>query len=190
MPSVTSARPFSGWARRRLLLAAGAVVFVVGAGGCAAGTPIVSAGATTTTEPAFSVSEPPPPPPPTTMRTSARPKPPAPKPKPPAPKPSTTRPPAPYYENCTAARAAGAAPILRGEPGYRRALDADNDGVACESSGGSGGSGSGGTPPPTGGSVYYANCDAARAAGAAPIMRGEPGYRPGLDRDGDGIACE
>jgi hypothetical protein len=39
-------------------------------------------------------------------------------------------------------------------------------------------------------SVYYANCAAARAAGAAPIHRGEPGYRSGLDRDGDGIACE
>jgi hypothetical protein len=38
--------------------------------------------------------------------------------------------------------------------------------------------------------VYFENCDAARAAGAAPIYRGEPGYRPGLDRDGDGVACE
>lgn len=38
--------------------------------------------------------------------------------------------------------------------------------------------------------VYYPNCAAARAAGAAPIMRGEPGYRPGLDRDHDGVACE
>lgn len=38
--------------------------------------------------------------------------------------------------------------------------------------------------------VYYANCSAARAAGAAPIRAGEPGYRPALDRDGDGIACE
>src|SRR5215475_5140854 len=38
----------------------------------------------------------------------------------------------PYYHNCTAARAAGAAPIRRGEPGYRPALDADNDGIACE----------------------------------------------------------
>jgi hypothetical protein len=50
------------------------------------------------------------------------------------------------------------------------------------------------TAPPTtsggGGSVYYANCSAARAAGAAPILRGEPGYRPALDRDGDGVACE
>lgn len=38
--------------------------------------------------------------------------------------------------------------------------------------------------------VYFANCDAARAAGAAPLYRGEPGYRPGLDRDDDGVACE
>jgi hypothetical protein len=38
--------------------------------------------------------------------------------------------------------------------------------------------------------VYYPNCDAARAAGVAPIHRGEPGYREGLDADNDGIACE
>jgi excalibur calcium-binding domain-containing protein len=45
--------------------------------------------------------------------------------------------------------------------------------------------------PATGGSdVYYPNCAAARAAGVAPIYRGQPGYRSGLDRDGDGIACE
>lgn len=40
------------------------------------------------------------------------------------------------------------------------------------------------------GSVYYNNCAEARAKGAAPIRRGEPGYQPKLDRDGDGIACE
>lgn len=45
-------------------------------------------------------------------------------------------------------------------------------------------------PPVAPSSVYYANCTAARAAGAAPIYRGQPGYRPALDRDGDGIACE
>lgn len=39
-------------------------------------------------------------------------------------------------------------------------------------------------------SVYYKNCDAVRAAGAAPLHRGDPGYRSELDRDGDGIACE
>ena len=38
--------------------------------------------------------------------------------------------------------------------------------------------------------VYYKNCAEARAAGAAPLHRGEPGYRPGLDSDGDGVACE
>jgi len=38
--------------------------------------------------------------------------------------------------------------------------------------------------------VYYANCAAARAAGAAPLHRGEAGYRDQLDRDGDGVACE
>ena len=39
-------------------------------------------------------------------------------------------------------------------------------------------------------SAYYPNCAAARAAGAAPIRVGDPGYRAGLDRDGDGVACE
>jgi hypothetical protein len=39
-------------------------------------------------------------------------------------------------------------------------------------------------------SVYYENCTAVRAAGAAPIHRGEPGYSSKLDRDGDGVACE
>ena len=38
--------------------------------------------------------------------------------------------------------------------------------------------------------VYYPNCSFARAAGAAPIHVGEPGYRPELDADNDGIACE
>ncbi|WP_307787472.1 excalibur calcium-binding domain-containing protein [Mycolicibacterium sp. S2-37] len=42
--------------------------------------------------------------------------------------------------------------------------------------------------PPS--SVYYSNCAEARAAGAAPLIVGQPGYRSGLDRDGDGVACE
>lgn len=37
-----------------------------------------------------------------------------------------------YYPNCTAAREAGAAPVRRGQPGYARHLDRDNDGVGCE----------------------------------------------------------
>ncbi|MCR2828260.1 excalibur calcium-binding domain-containing protein, partial [Microbacterium sp. zg.Y909] len=38
--------------------------------------------------------------------------------------------------------------------------------------------------------VYYENCTAVRAAGAAPIHAGDPGYSSKLDRDGDGVACE
>ena len=36
----------------------------------------------------------------------------------------------------------------------------------------------------------FANCTAARAAGAAPVRRGDPGYGSHLDRDDDGIGCE
>jgi hypothetical protein len=36
------------------------------------------------------------------------------------------------YRNCTEARAAGAAPVYRGEPGYGLHLDRDNDGIGCE----------------------------------------------------------
>ena len=58
-------------------------------------------------------------------------------------------------------------------------------------------------PPPTptegdenggatdgGNEVYYKNCAAVEAAGKAPLRRGQPGYRSGLDSDGDGVACE
>ncbi|UUL76179.1 DUF1524 domain-containing protein [Pseudarthrobacter sp. Fe7] len=38
--------------------------------------------------------------------------------------------------------------------------------------------------------AYYANCAEAVAAGAAPLYAGTPGYRTGLDGDGDGVACE
>ena len=39
-------------------------------------------------------------------------------------------------------------------------------------------------------SVTYAGCNEVRAAGKAPLRVGEPGYRPEMDGDGDGIACE
>ena len=39
-------------------------------------------------------------------------------------------------------------------------------------------------------STTYANCAQARAAGVAPLHRGQPGYSAKLDRDGDGVACE
>ncbi|WP_235671126.1 GmrSD restriction endonuclease domain-containing protein [Tomitella fengzijianii] len=38
--------------------------------------------------------------------------------------------------------------------------------------------------------VPFRSCARAREAGAAPLHAGDPGYRPGLDGDGDGIACE
>ncbi|GAB2751874.1 hypothetical protein GCM10027072_56560 [Streptomyces bullii] len=53
----------------------------------------------------------------------------------------------------------------------------------------SGGDGSGGDGS-AGQDVYYANCSEVRAAGAAPIHRGEPGYASHLDRDNDGVACD
>lgn len=45
-------------------------------------------------------------------------------------------------------------------------------------------------PAPAPATAYYANCSAAKAAGAAPLYRGQAGYSSSLDRDGDGVACE
>lgn len=45
-------------------------------------------------------------------------------------------------------------------------------------------------PAPAPVQSYYANCAAVRAAGAAPLYAGSPGYSSKLDRDGDGVACE
>lgn len=100
-----------------------------------------------------------------------------------------------YYENCDAVRAAGAAPVEEGDPGYAPHLDRDGDGVGCEpwgeSDASSGGGGTSGTSGGGGsGSVSYANCTAVRNAGAAPIRAGDPGYGRHLDRDGDGVGCE
>lgn len=36
------------------------------------------------------------------------------------------------FRNCSAARAAGAAPVRAGDPGCGRHLDRDGDGVGCE----------------------------------------------------------
>lgn len=44
------------------------------------------------------------------------------------------------------------------------------------------------TPPPA--AVYYENCTAVKAAGAAPIHPGDPGWQDKFDRDHDGIGCE
>ncbi|RUS45005.1 DNA-entry nuclease [Cohnella sp. AR92] len=37
-----------------------------------------------------------------------------------------------FYQNCTAVRNAGKAPLYEGDPGYSSKLDRDHDGVACE----------------------------------------------------------
>lgn len=36
----------------------------------------------------------------------------------------------------------------------------------------------------------YGSCKEAHADGAYNIKKGDPGYRPKLDRDNDGVACE
>lgn len=41
-----------------------------------------------------------------------------------------------------------------------------------------------------GADIYFSRCAEARAAGMAPLYAGTPGYRSGLDGDGDGVACE
>lgn len=80
--------------------------------------------------------------------------------------------PEPYYENCTAARAAGAEDIPRGGPGYRPALDRDNDGIACESGGGNGSTGDS-TAPTT--PTTTASAQGATTA-PAPAVKARPGY--------------
>lgn len=44
-------------------------------------------------------------------------------------------------------------------------------------------------PPPTPSVVVYKNCAEVRAAGKAPLHRGDPGYSEALDHNGDGVAC-
>lgn len=54
----------------------------------------------------------------------------------------------------------------------------------------SAGSGSESAEPNADGNAGFGSCDEARAAGAAPVRRGDPGYSTHLDGDGDGVACE
>jgi endonuclease YncB( thermonuclease family) len=48
----------------------------------------------------------------------------------------------------------------------------------------------GGAGPGSGPGGAWKNCTEARDHGAAPVHRGDPGYGPHLDRDGDGVGCE
>lgn len=88
---------------------------------------------------------------------------------------------------------------------------AEHDAIARILTGGAGSTGQPTDPPPPsptsepapadtpapllapltpGAEAYFPNCAAARAAGAAPLHVGQPGYRSSMDRDGDGVACE
>ena len=112
----------------------------------------------------------------------------------PEPTPTPTAPPAEsassggeVFASCGAVRAAGRAPLLEGDPAYAAnpQLDRDKDGVACETA----------APPAersSSGGEVFASCGAVRAAGRAPLLRGDPAYaaNPQLDRDKDGVACE
>ncbi|WP_433795835.1 excalibur calcium-binding domain-containing protein [Actinoplanes sp. CA-252034] len=91
-----------------------------------------------------------------------------------------------YYADCDAAPGE----LTRTDPGYRKALDRDGDGVACESGGDD-------DEPiedeePTGGTdPRYRTCAAANDAGLGPYRRGlDPEYSWYQDRDGDGVVCE
>ena len=70
----------------------------------------------------------------------------------------------------------------------------DSSGWSGWFGGGDSGSGEGSeeeaTPESEPQKEFYANCKEAKAAGAAPLYKDDPGYRSDLDRDGDGIACE
>lgn len=84
------------------------------------------------------------------------------------------------YETCAEVIDAGLGPYKKDrDPEYWRYVDDDGDGWVCERSA---------TWPPA--PVHYRNCAEVRAAGAAPLYRGEPGYGRHLDRDGDGVACD
>jgi hypothetical protein len=86
----------------------------------------------------------------------------------------------------TAAEAAAMKQVLRGCPAQPVPVEAARA-VAATSSALPSATGSSSV---SGAAGYYANCAAVRAAGKAPLRRGEPGYRAGLDGDNDGIACQ
>ncbi len=72
------------------------------------------------------------------------------------------------HRGSTPARATLVAPVPGQQPASSRPSDLD------------------GSAPGRG----FRNCDEARAHGAAPVRRGDPGYGPHLDRDNDGVGCE
>ncbi|GID68388.1 hypothetical protein Acy02nite_62690 [Actinoplanes cyaneus] len=104
-----------------------------------------------------------------------------------------------YYANCDAVHAAGRSNLRRSDPGYRKALDRDGDGLACESGDadepdepGTGDTGDSDTGEDDGGTdPRYATCAAAKRAGHGPYTKGEdPEYAWYRDADKDGVVCE
>lgn len=88
-------------------------------------------------------------------------------------------------------QAASVAPRPRVAVTTTRARSTAPAGSASGSATGGGSSGATRTTTTTAqAAVYYANCSAAKQAGAAPLYRGQAGYRPALDSDDDGVACE
>ena len=116
--------------------------------------------------------------------------------------PTTAAPKAVYYANCAAVRNAGKAPLREGRPGYRAALDADGDGVACESATRANGGDAPNPPKPRTTTSKpkpepepktdprFDTCKEAKAHGYGPYRSGETEYGWYRDADGDGIVCE
>lgn len=112
--------------------------------------------------------------------------------------PSASPEPAAAAPRPAAASSTPPAPIVAAPPPVPQDLPAQprstapDDGKATSGDAATGrGSASGGSSSTGGGgSTFYRNCTAVREADAAPIRRGDPGYGPHLDRDGDGGACE
>jgi hypothetical protein len=127
---------------------------------------------------------------PKTTTTTAKPKasPTAPKTKPAAPKtkPTATTTRAVYYADCDDAPGE----LGRGDPGYRKALDRDGDGIACES-GGDDDEPVEVEEPADDTDPRFGTCAAANDAGFGDYVRGvDPEYDWYQDRDGDGVVCE
>jgi hypothetical protein len=113
----------------------------------------------------------------------------------PTPTPTAAEPdpeePATSYANCDAVRAAGKAPLLRGEPGYSGHLDRDDDGVACETSASAPEPAPTPSPSSSATDPRFGTCKEAKANGYGPYVRGQdPEYDWYRDGDSDGDVCE
>ena len=105
-----------------------------------------------------------------------------------------------YHLSVTAAEAAQLGRQLAACPGRRTTRDVSHapvvvdqnisDPGVVQSTAPAKSEGGGGPRGLVGSAVHFENCDAARAAGAAPVHRGDPGYGAHLDRDGDGTGYE